>query len=76
MIVEMYRVAGMNQETGEIVPAFQVITDEGGVALARADLHPMTYGAIRRHLALIERLLASTDPENENVEDAEVVADD
>ena len=70
MIVHISRIVGMEESTGEIVTAFEVHHEDGGVALARADLHPATYGAIRRHLALIERLLAETTPEDDNIEEA------
>ena len=74
MIVQLHRIVGMNESTSELVPAFQVFQEDGGVSLARADLHPTTYGAIRRHLALIERLLAETNPEDDNIEDATIIS--
>lgn len=74
MIVALERVVGMDEQTGELVAAIQAVTEEGGMALVRSDTHPATYGAVRRHLALIEQLLAEINPEEDNIEDATIIS--
>lgn len=73
MIMELRRVAGMDNDTGEIISAFQVITDEGGIALIRSDRHIAVYNYLISNLYNIEKLLGETNTEEDFIEDAIVV---